>query len=109
MGYSILKLANWKEQFIEGSNKYLSGGRHPQSREEEIDDLKRMIGERTLVVIAFNKGLKEGQDGQCRVPQYIAQRFRNSMKLLRISLEYIQKHTPEDNGNIYEHFPFRFV
>ncbi len=33
-------------------------------------------------------------------PQYIAQQFRGSMKLLRISLEYIQKHTPEDNGNI---------
>ena len=32
--------------------------------------------------------------------QYIAQKFRSSMKLLRISLEYIQKHTPEDNGNI---------
>ena len=33
-------------------------------------------------------------------PQYISQQFRNSMNLLRISLEYIQKHTPEDNGNI---------
>ena len=33
-------------------------------------------------------------------PQYIARKFRSSMKLLRISLEYIQKHTPEDNGNI---------
>ena len=33
-------------------------------------------------------------------PQYIAQKFRSSMKLLRIALEYIQKHTPEDNGNI---------
>ncbi len=33
-------------------------------------------------------------------PQYIAQKFRSSMKLLRIFLEYIQKHTPEDNGNI---------
>lgn len=37
-------------------------------------------------------------------PQYIARQFRSSMKLLRISLEYIQKHTPEDNGNI-ESFP----
>ena len=33
-------------------------------------------------------------------PQYISQQFRSSMNLLRISLEYIQKHTPEDNGNI---------
>ena len=37
-------------------------------------------------------------------PQYIARQFRSSMKLLRISLEYIQKHTLEDNGNI-ESFP----
>ena len=37
-------------------------------------------------------------------PQYIALQFRSSMKLLRISLEYIQKHTPEDNGNV-ESFP----
>jgi transposase InsO family protein len=33
-------------------------------------------------------------------PQYISQQFRSSMNLLGISLEYIQKHTPEDNGNI---------
>ena len=33
-------------------------------------------------------------------PQYIARQFRSSMKLLRIFLEYIQKHTPEDSGNI---------
>ena len=29
-------------------------------------------------------------------PQYIARQFRSSMNLLRISLEYVQKHTPED-------------
>ena len=33
-------------------------------------------------------------------PQYISQEFRNAMKLLGIRLEYIQKHTPEDNGDI---------
>ena len=33
-------------------------------------------------------------------PQYIAQQFRSSMNLLGIHIEYIQKHTPEDNGNI---------
>lgn len=32
-------------------------------------------------------------------PQYISQQFRSSMNLIRISLEYIQKHTPDDNGN----------
>ena len=33
-------------------------------------------------------------------PQYISKEFRSAMKLLGIRLEYIQKHTPEDNGDI---------
>ena len=33
-------------------------------------------------------------------PQYISHEFRNAMRLLEIKLEYIQKHTPEDNGDI---------
>ena len=32
--------------------------------------------------------------------QYISREFRESMKLLGIKSEYIQKHTPEDNGDI---------
>ena len=53
------QLAKWKEQFIEGGKNGLSGGNHP-SREEEIDDLKRMIGEQTLVINAFKKRLQGG-------------------------------------------------
>ena len=56
------QLAKWKQQFIESGKRGLSDGRHPQSRDEEIDDLKRMIGEQTLVINAFKKGFKEGQD-----------------------------------------------
>ena len=33
-------------------------------------------------------------------PQYISREFRESVKLLGIKSEYIQKHTPEDNGDI---------
>ena len=33
-------------------------------------------------------------------PQYISMEFRESMKLLGIKSEYIQKHSPEDNGDI---------
>ena len=33
-------------------------------------------------------------------PQYIAREFRESMKIMEIGQEYIQKHTPEDNGDI---------
>jgi transposase-like protein len=54
--------AKWKEQFMKSGKKGLSDGRHPQSRDEEIDDLKRMIGEQTLVINAFKKGFNEGQD-----------------------------------------------
>ena len=53
------------------------------------------------VLMAFNgsvpKGLVMRTDNG---PQYISHEFRNAMKLLGIKLEYIQKHTPEDNGNI---------
>lgn len=33
-------------------------------------------------------------------PQYGARKFREAMMLLGIKIEYIQKHTPEDNGDI---------
>ena len=53
------------------------------------------------VLLAFNgsvpKGLVLRTDNG---PQYISKEFRNAMKLLGIKLEYTQKHTPEDNGNI---------
>ena len=53
------------------------------------------------VLMAFNGSVPEGlvlrtDNG----PQYISNEFRNAMKLLGIKLEYIQKHTPEDNGDI---------
>lgn len=53
------------------------------------------------VLLAFNGSVPEGlvlrtDNG----PQYISKEFRSAMKLLGIKLEYIQKHTPEDNGDI---------
>ena len=53
------------------------------------------------VLMAFNGSVPEGlvlRTDNC--PQYVSREFRNAMKLLGIKLEYIQKHTPEDNGNI---------
>ena len=53
------------------------------------------------VLIAFNGTVPE--DLVLRTdngPQYISNEFRSAMKLLGIKLEYIQKHTPEDNGDI---------
>ena len=53
------------------------------------------------VLLAFNGTVPEGlvlrtDNG----PQYISKEFRSAMILLGIKLEYIQKHTPEDNGDI---------
>ncbi|WMT49126.1 MAG: integrase core domain-containing protein [Thermoplasmatales archaeon] len=53
------------------------------------------------VLLAFNGSVPEGlvlrtDNG----PQYISREFRESMKLLGIRSEYIQKHTPEDNGDL---------
>ncbi|MEM3449794.1 MAG: transposase [Nitrososphaerota archaeon] len=45
-GIFSTQLAKWKEQFIESGKKGLSDGIHQQSREEEIDNLKRIIGKR---------------------------------------------------------------
>ena len=33
-------------------------------------------------------------------PQYISETFKNTVRILGIRSEYIQKHTPEDNGDI---------
>ena len=53
------------------------------------------------VLPAFNGTVPEGLVlGTDNGPQYISKEFRSAMKLLGIKLEYIQKHTPEDNGNI---------
>ena len=53
------------------------------------------------VLMAFNgtvpKGLVLRTDNG---PRSISKEFRSAMKLLGIKLEYIQKHTPEDNGDI---------
>ena len=53
------------------------------------------------VLMAFNgtvpKGLVLRTDNGL---QYISHEFRSAMKRLGIRLEYIQKHTPEDDGDI---------
>ena len=56
---------------------------------------------KNVVLMAFNGTVPEGMilrtDDD---PQKISREFRSAMKLLWIKLEYIQKHTPEDNGDI---------
>lgn len=51
--------------------------------------------------MAFNGTVPEGLALRTdNGPQYISHEFRSAMKLLGIRLEYIQKHTLYDNGDI---------
>jgi hypothetical protein len=55
-------LSKWKEQFIQGGKSALAKMRNSDSRNEEINDLKKIIGDLSLVIDNFKKGFKGGQD-----------------------------------------------
>lgn len=57
-GVSPVYLRRWREQFIQGGKKALSGSAQKDTRYQEINDLKRIIGEQTLVMNAFKKRLQ---------------------------------------------------
>jgi transposase-like protein len=57
-GVSPVHLRRWKEQFIQGGKKALSESAQKDTRDQEINDLKRIIGEQTLVMDAFKKRLQ---------------------------------------------------
>ncbi len=61
-GIYPVQLINWKEQFILGGKAALAQGRNSDSRDEEIEDLKKIIGDQSLVIDAFKKGFKGGQN-----------------------------------------------
>ncbi len=52
------QLAKWKQQFPEGGKDALSQNRKGDEREEEIENLKKIIGEQSLVIDAFKKRLQ---------------------------------------------------
>ena len=55
------QLAKWKQHFLEGGKDALSHYRKGDEREEEIENLKKIIGEQSLVIDAFKKDYKGGQ------------------------------------------------
>ena len=57
-GIYPVQLTKWKEQFILGGKSALDQGRDSDSRDEEIQDLKKIIGDQSLVIDAFKKGLQ---------------------------------------------------
>ena len=62
-GIYPVQLIKWKEQFIHGGKSALAQGRNSDSRDEEIDDLKKIIGDQSMVIDAFKKRSREQNDG----------------------------------------------
>ena len=57
-GIYPVQLSKWREQFIQGGKKALSESAQKDTRDQEINDLKRIIGEQTLVMDAVKKRLQ---------------------------------------------------
>ena len=62
-GIYPVQLIKWKEQFIQGGKSALAQGRNSDSRDEEIEDLKKIIRDQSLVIDAFKKRSREQNDG----------------------------------------------
>ena len=54
-GIYPVRLRKWREQFIHAGKSALARRRNSDSRDEEIEDLKKIIGDRSLVIDAFKK------------------------------------------------------
>ncbi|QRF75047.1 Transposase [Thermoplasmatales archaeon] len=54
-GIYPVQLIRWEEQFIQGGKTALAQRRSSDSRDEEIADLKKIIGDQSLVIDAFKK------------------------------------------------------
>ena len=52
------QLRKWREQFILGGKTALSQRRNSDSRDKEIEDLKKIIGDQSLVIDSFKKRLQ---------------------------------------------------
>ena len=58
-GIYPVQLSKWKEQFILGGKSALSQRRNSDSRDEEIEDLKKIIRDQSLVIDTFKKRSRE--------------------------------------------------
>ena len=57
-GIYPVQLSKWREQFIQGGKSALAQRRNSDTRDEEIEDLKKIIGDQSLVIDAFKKRLQ---------------------------------------------------
>ena len=62
-GIYPVQLSKWREQFIQGGKSALAQRRNSDTRDDEIQDLKKIIGDQSLVIDAFKKRSREQNDG----------------------------------------------
>ena len=58
-GIYPVQLSKWREQFILGRKSALSQKRNSDSRDDEIENLKNIVGDQSLVIDAFKKRSRE--------------------------------------------------
>jgi transposase-like protein len=61
-GVHPVHLRKWREQFLQGGKIALSHAGKMDTRDEEIEDLKRIIGDQSPVIDAFKKHYRGGKD-----------------------------------------------
>ncbi len=54
-GVSVAQFHRWKERFLEGGSNALGESSKGNEYQKEIDDLKRLVGDKALVIDAFKK------------------------------------------------------
>ena len=62
-GIYPVQMSKWREQFIQGGKSALAQRRNSDTRDDEIQDLKKIIGDQSLVIDAFKKRSREQNDG----------------------------------------------
>ncbi|MEM0136365.1 MAG: transposase [Thermoplasmatales archaeon] len=57
-GIYPVQLSKWREQFIQGGKSALAQRSNFDSRDEEIEDLKKILGDQSLIIDTFKKRLQ---------------------------------------------------
>ena len=62
-GIYPVQLSKWREQFIQGGKSALAQRRNSNTRDGDIEDLRKIIGDQSLVIDAFKKRSRVQDDG----------------------------------------------
>jgi len=61
-GVAPVNFRKWREKFLEGGKRSLGESNNGNDYEKEIDDLKKIIGEQSLIINELKKYQKGGED-----------------------------------------------